>query len=415
VSLSPILDGAGRLVGVSAIARDITERKRMEAQLRQAQKMEALGTLAGGIAHDFNNILNAMTGNAELLADRLPRGSRAEEHLREILTAGNRAKELVRQILTFSRRSETERHPVAVQDILAETLRLLRATTPTTVEFRTQVEPGRAMVSADPTQLHQVLVNLGTNAEHAMRARGGLLEVLVRTVEVDGEFATAHPPLQPGSHVRISVRDTGHGMTSEVQERLFEPFFTTKRPGEGTGMGLAVVHGIVTGHGGTITVESAPARGTRFDVYLPRCDIAERPDIPLEEPARGHGEHILLVDDEVPLTRVWTAMLEQLGYRVTAFNDSGQALEALRRTPATFDLVITDQTMPGFTGIALSREILQFLPHLPIILCTGYSHTLTEDTVKALGIRALLLKPVGRRDLCLAVQQLLADRAAHLP
>ncbi|HWU40262.1 MAG TPA: ATP-binding protein, partial [Candidatus Acidoferrum sp.] len=413
LSLSPLNDQAGGTVGLAVIERDITDRKRLEAQLRQAQKMEAMGTLAGGIAHDFNNILNAIIGHSELLEEEVPAHSQAWVHLQEVLAAGARAKELVRQILTFSRQSEQERRPVVLQDIVGEAMRLLRASLPTTIEFRQQIEPGRALVFADTTQIHQILLNLCTNAEHAMRERGGLLDIQLKSVEVDEEFAADHPFLRPGSYVKLMVRDTGHGMTAQVRERIFDPFFTTKQPGEGTGMGLAVVHGIVVGHGGAITVESAPGRGTRFDVYLPRCDAAESLEIPLERPLRGQNEHILLVDDESSLVRLWTTMLEHLGYQVTPYSNSLQALESFRAAPQSFDLVISDQTMPQLTGEGLAREILRLRPNLPIILCTGFSHTLTEENAKTLGIRAILQKPLGRQELCVTVQRVLAERAAH--
>jgi PAS domain S-box-containing protein len=413
VSVAPIKDVSGRIVGASTIARDITERNRLEAQIRQAQKMEAMGTLAGGIAHDFNNILAAIMAQAEMASDGLPEGGRLWQQLQQILAASGRARDLVRQILTFSRQAEQVRRPVVVQEIVLEVMRLLRATLPTTIDFRQQIEPGQARVLGDPTQLHQVLINLCTNAEHAMRERGGLLEVQVKTVEVDAEFATAHPPLQPGSHVKLTVRDTGHGMAPQIQERIFEPFFTTKARGEGTGMGLAVVHGIVTAHGGVLAVESAPERGTRFDCYLPRCDKAEVLAIPEEAVARGQGVRILFVDDEPVLVQIWTAMLGKLGYCVTSHTDSREALEAFRGNPYAFDLVITDQTMPEMTGETLARELLRLRPTLPIILCTGFSYTVSEEKAKTLGIRALLMKPVSRHDLCLTVQRLLAERVVR--
>jgi len=411
-TLASGIDWQGR-AAIQAMIRDITDRKRLEAQLRQAQKMEAMGTLAGGIAHDFNNILSAIIGHAELLEDEVAAKSQAWAHLQEVLAAGGRAKELVRQILTFSRQSEQERRPVALHDIVVEAMRLLRASLPRTIEFRQQLEPGRALVLADPIQLHQILLNLCTNAEHAMRERGGLLAVQLKTVEVDAEFATGHPPLRPGSYAKLTVRDTGHGMTRQVRERIFDPFFTTKRPGEGTGMGLAVVHGIVVGYGGTIIVESAPGRGTRFDVYLPRCDAVEPLPIALEPTLRGQNERILLVEDEPSLVQLWTTMLEHLGYQVTACSNGLQALECFRAAPQSFDLVISDQTMPQLTGERLAREILCLRPHLPIILCTGFSHTLTEENAKALGIRAILQKPIGRQELYLTVQRVLAEKAAH--
>jgi signal transduction histidine kinase/ActR/RegA family two-component response regulator len=410
LSVSPIKDAAGRIVGASAIARDITGRKRLEAQMRQAQKMEALGTLAGGVAHDFNNILAVIMAQTEMAMDGLPEGGELWQQLQQILVAADRARNLVQQILTFSRRTEQERRPVAVQAIVAEAMRLLRASLPATVEFRQQIEPGRALVLADPTQLHQVVLNLCANAEHAMRERGGLLDVQLKTVEVDAEFAAAYPPLHPGSHAKLTVRDTGHGMTPRVLERIFDPFFTTKPRGEGTGMGLSVVHGIVANHGGAIAVESAPGRGTRFDVYLPRCDATEPPEIPVEAPTRGRGERILLVDDEPLLARIGGATLERLGYRVSSYTDVREALEAFRADPDAFDLVITDQTMPQVTGETLARELLRLRPRLPIILCTGFSHTTTEDKARSLGIRALLMKPVSRQELCLTVQRLLMER-----
>ena len=389
------------------------ERSRLEEQLRQAQKMEAIGTLAGGIAHDFNNILGAMIGHAELAADRISPASPAGQHLREVLSAGDRARGLVRQILTFSRQSEHERRPVVLQDVVREVMQLIRASLPSTIELRHQIEPERMGVFADATQIHQVLMNLCANAEYAMREEGGVLDVHLRAVDVDPDFAAAHPPLRTGPHVRLTVRDTGHGIDPSIRERVFDPYFTTKRAGEGTGMGLAVAHGIVTAHGGTITLESAPGRGARFDVYLERTDGAEAPSAPLEDLARGQGERILIVDDEPSLARLWSATFDNLGYRAVAYTDAREALEAFRRAPDSFDLVLTDQTMPQLTGEALVREFLRLRPDLPIILSTGFSHTMTEAHAKALGVRAFLMKPLSRRDLCLTVQRLLAEKSAR--
>jgi PAS domain S-box-containing protein len=399
---------------LTARLRDVTDRRRLEGHIRQAQKMEAIGTLAGGIAHDFNNILNAMIGHTELAADGAAGDIPTRQHLQEVLRAGHRARGLVRQILTFSRQAEHASSPVALQDLVGEVMRLLRASLPATIEFRQQIEPGRAVIRADATQVHQILMNLCANAEHAMREHGGTLDIHLKTVEVDADFAAGHSPLQPGPHVRLTVRDTGHGMPPHVKERVFEPFFTTKRDDGGTGMGLAVVHGIVTAHGGAITLESAPGRGARFDVYLPRCDGKEEPADPVEGLAHGQQERILVVDDEPSLVHLWTAMLGNLGYRVTGCTDPRQALDGFRAAPHAFDLVITDQTMPQVTGELLIGEFLRLRPDLPIILCTGFSYTITEDKAKALGVRAFLMKPISRRDLCLTVQRLLAERA-HRP
>jgi PAS domain S-box-containing protein len=415
LTVSPIRDASGGVAGFAAIGRDITERKQLEVQRWQAQKMEAIGTLAGGIAHDFNNILAAITGYAELVVDDLPAGSRQRGPLEEILAAAARAKEVIRQILTFSQRSEPARRPIALQTVVAEALRLVRASIPTTVEIRQQVESGDAVVLADPTQLHQVVLNLAANAGHAMRERGGVLDVQLKAVDVDAEFAAEHLPLQPGRHVRLTVRDTGHGMPPQVQERIFDPFFTTKQPGEGTGLGLAVVHGIITGHGGAIVVESAPGRGTRFDIYLPcHAGALEEAATPEERPVRGHQERILIVDDEPALVRIWAAMLEKLGYRVTGSTSSREALETFRGNPQAFDLVITDQTMPNLTGEALAHEMLRLRPDLPIILCSGSNHALREAKGQGPGIRAVLLKPVARRELSSTIHQLLGEKAARL-
>ena len=412
LSISPIKDAGGTIIGMSAIGRDITQRKRLEAQLRQAQKMEAIGTLAGGIAHDFNNLLNIIAGDAELAALRIPHASPAQDHLQDLLAAVKRATDLVRQILTFSRRTHHERRPVALHTVVREVQHLLRASLPSTIDFRQFVDAAPAVILADPTQLQQVLLNLCTNAEHAMRPRGGVLDLHLRVVDLDADFAAAHPPLQPGPHAKLTIRDTGHGMPHDVLARIFEPFFTTKPLGEGTGLGLAVVHGIVTGHGGAITVESAPGRGTRFDLYFPRCDdLAATPPSP-PEPLHGHGEHLLLVDDEAALLRIWTVALTDLGYRVTAHTNSRTALEAFQDAPDAFDLVITDQTMPQLTGDALAQEILRLRPRIPIILCTGDLPGAAGARPGPLGFRATLLKPVSRLDLSLAIQRLLVERAA---
>ncbi len=412
LSISPVRDSGGAVVGMSAIARDITQQKLLEAQLRQAQKLEAIGTLAGGIAHDFNNLLNVIAGDAELAATRIPSASPAHDQLQDLMAATQRATDLVRQILTFSRGTQTERRPVALQTVVEEVKHLLRASLPSTIDFRQFTDAAPAVILADPSQIHQVLLNLCTNAEHAMRPRGGVLDLHLRTVDLDADFAETHPPLQPGPHVKLTIRDTGRGISPDVQARIFEPFFTTKPMGEGTGLGLAVVHGIVTGHGGAITVESAPGRGTRFDLYFPRCDESAAAPLSLQIPLRGQGEHLLLVDDEAALIRLWTVTLTDLGYRVTAFTDSRAALDAFRDAPDAFDLVITDQTMPHLTGEILAQEILHLRPRLPIILCSGQVPAASSARPRPMGIRATLLKPVSRLDLSLAIQRLLAERTA---
>jgi PAS domain S-box-containing protein len=398
-------------MAVLVVARDMTERTRLEAQLRQVQKMQAIGTLAGGIAHDFNNILAAIMGYSELALYDVPHGSRIQRHLEEVLTAGKRARDLVQQILAFSRQRPPERQPVRLHLLISDVLRMLRASLPSTIAIQPRLTSTAGTVLADPTQLQQVLMNLGTNAEHAMRDSGGVLAVHLDAVEVTADFAAAHAPLTPGPHACMMIRDTGHGMAPEVVERIFEPFFTTKAVGEGTGMGLAVVDGIIASHGGAITVASTPGQGTTFAIYLPRIDaatpsldISEAPPIP-----QGHGR-ILFVDDEPTLANMAAEMLSCLGYNATVYTSSVEALKTFQAAPWQFDVVITDQTMPETTGERLARELRGIRPDIPIILCTGFSHTLTASKVQTLSVDAFLLKPLGLRELGLALQQVLEQR-----
>ncbi|MCZ6872220.1 MAG: PAS domain S-box protein [bacterium] len=383
-------------IGLVCVFRDITERKRLAEQLRQAQKMEAIGTLAGGIAHDFNNILSAIIGYTELAIYDIPQASPLQDTMQEVLTAGNRAKDLVQQILTFSHRHEHEHNPIHLHLIVNEALKLLRASLPTTIDIQSYIRKDIGQVLADPTQIHQVLMNLCTNAGHAMQDRGGLLEIRLDPVDIDSNdiFTTHHSTLQPGPHICLKVCDTGHGMSSEVLERIFEPFFTTKEIGQGTGMGLAVVHGIVTSHNGAITVQSSPGQGTTVKIYLP-CIKEIGASVELSREPIPHGkECILFVDDEVVLTRLGHAMLERLGYNVVTRASSIEALATFRASPQRFDLVITDQTMPQMTGEQLTKELRQIRPDMPIILCTGFSHTMNADKAQTLEIDGFLMKPL---------------------
>ncbi len=391
---------------------DVTEHKRMEEQMRQAQKMEAIGTLAGGIAHDFNNILATTIGYTELASSCIPSDSRSWDYLQKVLLANNRAKSLVKQILMFSRKGEQGRQPTQVRHALAETFALLRASLPTTIEIRQRLAAQDDTVLADPTQLQQVLMNLCINAEHAMRATGGVLEVGVDSVEIDARTAGRHHRLAPGPHVRLTVRDTGHGMAPHVQRRIFEPFFTTKGVGDGTGMGLAVVHGIVTGHGGAITLRSAPGQGTTFEVFLPRMTVEPRAARSVAGSGRApHGKgRVLFVDDEASLVNLWQDILTQLGYQVVAETRSLEALETFRAAPRRFDLVVTDQTMPGMSGETLVAELRRIRPDVPVILCTGFSHVVNDRKARALGIDAFCMKPFTAHDLAVVIQQVLAQR-----
>ncbi|KAF0170548.1 MAG: Multi-sensor hybrid histidine kinase [Limisphaerales bacterium] len=377
---------------------DITERRQLEEQLRQSQKMEAVGQLAGGIAHDFNNILGAILGNAELLR-LLPAGSRETgECLEAVLTASRRARDLVRQILAFSRRHESQREPVQLHRVVREVLALLRATVPATVEFRSNITAAPTVL-ANASEIHQVTMNLCTNAWHALPG-GGVIQVELAEAEVGEALARQQPDLRPGRYVRLTVADNGCGMDEATLARIFEPFFTTKPVGEGTGLGLAVVHGIVKSHDGGIVVSSEPGRGTTFALYFPvfEAEVVEPPATPQPVP-RGRGEHILFVDDEEPLVRMGRAALERLGYRVTAMSSPVEALALFSANPAQFDLVITDLNMPGLNGPELARKLVAVRPDIRLVLTSGYSAAVTDEVAHELGFRELLPKPYDLRTL----------------
>jgi PAS domain S-box-containing protein len=403
-------------------ARDITERKhaeverqRLETQLHQMQKMDAMGTLAGGIAHEFNNVLAAILGFTDLAMSQVSSPSAVSQYLQEVHTAGMRAKELVQQILTFSRPHDENRKPLQVSLVIQDVIKLLRASLPATIEIRQQIVPEAGMVFADANQIHQVLMNLCTNAEYAMRETGGVLEISVDNIEINEineSCAACHPDLPPGWYVRVRVRDTGAGIPPEAVARIFEPFFTTKGIGEGTGMGLAIVHGIVTSHGGAVVAESTLGEGSTMTVYLPQLahDIAPSADPPVHVVPQGKGR-LLFVDDEEVLVHLGQALLERLGYEVKAYTSSFAALEAFRAGPYQFDLVITDQTMPAMTGATLVEELRHIRPDIPIILCTGFSHLMNAEKAEALGVDAFVMKPGVTRELAVAIKQVLEKRA----
>lgn len=383
----------------------------LEAQLRQAQKMEAIGNLAGGIAHDFNNILAAINGFTELALYQATGQKNLERNLQEVLAAGLRAKELVRQILLFSRQDQPEVKPVKLDVIVKEALSLLRATLPATIEIRQRIDVEQATVLADPTQMHQVLLNLCANAEYAMRETGGILEVHVQEAEVGKKHLEGHGGLEPGPYIVVRVRDTGCGMSSDIRSRIFDPFFTTKASGEGTGLGLAVVHGIITSLGGNITVSSEPGRGSTFEIWLPKLRRNQVVEQETHEPLpRGH-ERILLVDDEQPVAKLCQEMLRCLGYTTEIQTRAREALDVFQKRPDDFDLVITDQTLPLMTGESLARELLHLRPDLPIIICTGFSHTMNAEKARSLGIRAFLMKPIGLQSLARTVRRVLDQTA----
>ncbi len=413
VTHSPLFHEDGS-VSKMTIYRDITDRikaeehrRLLETQLRQAQKMEAIGTLAGGIAHDFNNILSAIMGNAELALDDIPEENPAIYSVDQILRAGHRARDLVAQILAFSRQSERELKPVKVGLVVKEALKLLRPSLPSTIQIRQSITGDRDITMADPTQIHQVLLNLCANALHAMHADGGVLEIRLGSVDVDFDAAANYPDLQPGSYIKLAIGDTGHGMDANVIERIFDPYFTTKERGEGTGMGLAVVHGIMKNLGGSIMVHSEPGRGTTFNVLFPLIDK----DLEIKHMTPGSipggSERILLVDDEETLVDMGKQILQKLGYEVDTRTSSIEALEAFRSRPDRFDLIITDMTMPNMTGDRLASELLRIRPDIPIILCTGFSEKVTEHRAKDIGVKAFIMKPMVRAEIAKIIRKVL--------
>ena len=382
-----------------------------ERQLQLLMKMQAIGTLAGGIAHDFNNILFPIVGFTELTMDDVPPDSQAHKNLEEILKATNRAKELVQQILTFSRQSEYERKPLKVHCIVKEALKLLRASIPTSIDIQSSLDETCGPIKGDPTQIHQVVMNLCTNAYHAMADSGGTLTIGVKQIDVGFEDMMENIGMKYGPHVHLTVSDQGEGMEPAVLERIFEPYFTTKAPGKGTGLGLSVIHGIVKNHGGHIDVESTPGIGTTFEVYLPIIEESETEDKTDREIKDPHGsEHIMVVDDEETIVAMEKKILERLGYRVTSRTDSTAALREFADHPDKFDLVITDMTMPRMTGDILARKMLDIKPSLPVILCTGFNELITEEKALELGITKFVMKPIITNELTNAIRSVL-DRS----
>jgi len=408
LTISPVRDASGQIVNYAILERDMTNEHRLEVSVRHLQKMDALGTLAGGIAHDFNNILVPILINAELAAFDAEKDSPASQYLNLILEAANRGREMVKQIIAFSRQSEQKRDLVDIVPVVREAVKFLQSSIPKSVKILERIDAEAGRVRADPTQIHQVLMNLGSNAAHAMRADGGRLDVSLCEALVGPEAAARHLDLKPGPYVKLSVEDTGTGIPADILDRIFDPFFSTKRRGEGTGMGLPVALGIVKSHGGTIKVSSTPGRGSRFEVYLPEEKggrLAERSAA--GPPPTGKGR-VLFVDDEDILVRTVPPMLERLGYTVSAATGPLEALALFRDRPGDFDLVITDQTMPGMTGEVLAMEMLGVRPDIPIILSTGYSEAVREESIRAAGIRGFIMKPFSTGEIAEKIRGVLA-------
>ncbi len=393
------------------LRNQIIERRRAELQLQQSQKLKAIGTLAGGIAHDFNNILAAILGYTEMAMMDVDTESPVHRRLGNVIKGCERARDLVQQILTFSRQNEAEMRPLAPLPILKEIAKLLRSGLPSTIAIESRLPSQLPMILADPTHLHQVVMNLCTNAHQAMVETGGRLILYADVVSLEDREESMNAELLPGNYLKMTVADTGVGMAPEILERVFDPYFTTLPKGDGAGLGLSVVHGIVHRHGGSIHIESAPGQGTTVTVLLPVVET-EKPEPAPAGPIPEGRAHILFVDDEQSLALIGSQLLERLGYTVTTRTSSVEALEAFQADPEKFDLLITDQTMPNLTGVQLARQVLELRPDLPVILCTGFSETVGPEQAMSVGIRDLLFKPIALRDLAEAIRRIFATSAA---
>lgn len=370
------------------------ERAELEKQLFQLQKMETIGTLAGGIAHDFNNILTPILGYTDMALEEIPEESNLRFDIEQINNAAMRGKNLIQQILTFSREVEFEQKPIQIQPIVAEVINLMKASFSPTVEIRQNLYSGVGTVLADPTHIHQIVMNLCTNAHHSMINSGGILEIKLEAVTIDQKSADKIQKIKKGDYICLRISDTGHGMDLKTKERIFEPFFTRKEVGSGTGLGLSVVHGIVNSYGGTITVESSPGKGTTFSIYLPKYgpDFLS-PEKQNKKPVKGN-EHILFVDDEPEITFMGKKMLEKLGYRVTIKSDSISALDELKNDPTKFSMIVTDQNMPRIKGTELAAMVKEINPDLKVIIITGYAENLSDEEISRTGISEVILKPM---------------------
>ncbi len=405
-SCTPIFDDQGALKQIIHIMTDISERKRLEKDLIQAHKMEAIGTLAGGIAHDFNNILTSILGYTQLILSDAQKGTAVEADLNEVYNAGIRAKELVRQILTFARKSEEEKMSIRLDIIVKEVLKFLRSSIPANIGIKDNIV-SKSKVMANATQIHQIVMNLCTNAGHAMNAEGGVLEVTLEDTTIDSYQIKIRDDIAPGRYVRLTVSDTGSGIPTAIMDRIFEPYFTTKDPEEGTGMGLAMVQSIVKEAKGMVKVESKINQGTTFKIFLPITDEEKRVSAVVPDKiVQGQG-HVLLVDDEIAITKLAKRSLERYGYQVTTANHPRQALTIFSQNPDDFDVVVTDMTMPDMKGDRLIKEIQSIRSGMPCVLCTGYSREIDQDTGSIKGLKTILIKPISQNDFVSTIQHLL--------
>lgn len=408
VTISPVRDGWGKITNFVSVCRDVTREVMMEKHLRQTQKMEAIGTLAGGIAHDFNNILAGIMGYTEMSLYESAETSQMYQWLKRSLLACERGKALINQILMFSRAEEAEHRPIYIKVIVKEALKLLQATIPSYIKIRHEISDDAGSIIADTTEIHQVLINLCTNAIHAMKDQDeGVLAVTLDRITIEADDAKRYIGIGPGDYVQLTVSDNGRGMDAQTVEKIFEPFFTTKKIGEGTGMGLSVVHGIIKRNNGFINVYSHPGEGSTFQILFPRANQEAEKETDQAASLPTGNEHILLVDDDALLADMTVDMLASLGYRMTCRTSSIEALEAFQANPAVYDLVITDQSMPHLKGTDLAKKIKQVRNQIPIILCTGFSELVTTDEAHEMGIEEFIMKPFVRREMAVTVRRAL--------
>ncbi|MFA5902946.1 MAG: PAS domain S-box protein [Desulfobacula sp.] len=411
---TPLYDSDGKLIGVLGIARNITERKheeeerkKLESQLRQSQKMEAIGTIAGGIAHDFNNILGIIIGNMELAIDSIEECNPVLLNLKEIKKASLRAGDVVRQLLNFSRKTEQSKKIIDIHPMIKESIKLLRSSIPASIDIQMNLPDSTKTIMADPTQIHQVLINLCTNASHAMEKEGGILKIDLSEVELDTVAVSQFPEIQAGQYVQLTISDTGHGIDPEIKTKIFDPYFTTKEIGKGTGMGLAVVLGIVKNHNGAISVYSEPGRGSTFKVLFPAAEGKAVKDVSIFKDLPKGDESILFIDDEAELVEIGSKLLEWLGYKVETGTNPAEALELFRSDPSRFDLIITDMTMPHISGDQLIKEILKIDPEMPVILCTGFSNKIDSERAFRIGAKGYIEKPFDKNQLAYSIRNAL--------